>query len=366
MSPNVRIGVVGTSGYTDFMYGPALQSHPRAEWTAICGRKRSRAEEMAAKYGVPQVFTDYREMIAHGNLDAVIVAAPDDQHYEMTMQALAAGLHVLCEKPLAVTAQQAREMYEKAEAARVTHMVYFTYRWMPFFQYARALIDQGVIGRCYHCEFRYLMGGGRKPEYQWRFDQDRANGTLGNLGVHMIDLARWLIGDITQVKAELGVFVDRPGIGSDPINPANDSALLLVEFANHAQGLIQASAVAHIADRGMEQQIRFYGEAGSLEINVIYWGSGAGATIVAARNSEDVFQSLEVPNSYWGDVSRAKPIDIFKSKPVGSRLFVEAILENRPAAPSFYDGYKAQQVIEAALESHRSGRAVTILDTANG
>ena len=166
MSNNVRIGVVGTSGWTDFMFGPALQSHPRAEWAAVCGRNRSRAEEMAAKYSVPQVFTDYREMIAHGNLNALIVAAPDDQHYEIALHAIAAGLHVLCEKPLALTAQHARAMYEAAEAARVRHTVLFTYRWMPFFRYVRDLIEQGAIGRCYHCEFRYLTGYARQPDYQ--------------------------------------------------------------------------------------------------------------------------------------------------------------------------------------------------------
>src|SRR5437763_16585958 len=123
MPPNVRIGIVGTSGYMDMMYGPALQTHPRAELAAICGRNRSRAEEMAAKYSVPHVFTDYREMIAHGDLNALIVATPDDLHYEITMQALSAGLHVLCEKPLALRAAQAWEMYRKAEAARVRHMV---------------------------------------------------------------------------------------------------------------------------------------------------------------------------------------------------------------------------------------------------
>ena len=136
MPGSVRIGIVGTSWWIDAMVGPALQSHPQAEMAAICGRNRSRAEEKAAKYSIPQVYTDFREMLAQGRLDAVFVAAPDDLHSEITLAALDAGLHVLCENPLAVTAQQALEMYAKAEAARVKHMVLYTYRWMPFFQYA--------------------------------------------------------------------------------------------------------------------------------------------------------------------------------------------------------------------------------------
>ena len=121
MPDNVRIGIVGTSWWIDAMVGPALQSHPQAEMAAICGRNRSHAEEKATKYSIPQVYTDFREMLAQGRLDAVFVAAPDDLHSEITLAALDAGLHVLCEKPLAVTAQQALEMYAKAEAARVKH-----------------------------------------------------------------------------------------------------------------------------------------------------------------------------------------------------------------------------------------------------
>jgi predicted dehydrogenase len=366
MPRSVRIGIVGTSWWTDMMFGPALRGHPQAEMAAICGRDPSRAEEMAAKYSISQVYSDYREMIAHGDLNAVIVATPDDLHYEITLHALGAGLHVLCEKPLALTAQQAWEMYEKAEAAKVKHMVLFTWRWLPYMQYARDLIDQGYIGRCFHCDFHFLSGGARNPKYQWRFDQDRANGVLGDLGTHMIDFALWMVGDITKVQAELGVFVDRLGVGGGQINPANDSALLLVEFANGAHGLIQASAVAHLAERSVQQQIRLYGEAGTLEITFHGSGPDFGGTIRAARSSEEAFQTLTVPDSYWVNASRSDLFGIFTSQSVGSRLFVDAILEDRPVTPSFYDGYKAQQVVDAALESHRLGRSVSIVNPANG
>jgi predicted dehydrogenase len=344
------------------MYLRALQSHPRAEVTAICGRNRGPAEEAAAEYNIPRVFTDYRQMIDQGSLDAIFVGAPDDLHYEITMQALGAGLHVLCDKPLAVTAGQAREMYQAAETARVMHMVLFTYRWMPFFRYVRDLIDQGCIGRCYHAEFRYLMGYARQKEYQWRLDRKRANGALGDLGVHMIDMARWLVGDIRRVSAQLGVFVDRPGADAGRMDPANDSAILLTEFANGAHGAIHASVVAHLADRFMQQQVKLYGEAGTLEIDVPYGGpeAEAGAVIRAARSEEEQLRTLEVPADYWGDVSRSDPWEVFTHQPVGCRTFIDAILQKRLVPPTFYDGYKAQQVIEAALDSHRLEKWVSI------
>jgi predicted dehydrogenase len=130
----LRVGVIGTSGYTQVSHLPRIASHPRAELAAVCGRDLDRTNEVAQKRGIRGVYTDYREMIARGDLDAVVVSAPDDLHYEMTMEALDAGLHVLCEKPLASNAAQARQMLDKAEEAGVVHMVCFTYRWLPHYR----------------------------------------------------------------------------------------------------------------------------------------------------------------------------------------------------------------------------------------
>lgn len=116
MSQSVRVGVVSTSWWADKMFLPALKSHAQADVVAICGRNRTRAEEMAGKYGVRAVFADYRKMIEQGGLDAVIVGVPDDLHYEVTMQALHAGLHVLCEQSdremriLAIPRQSSRRL----------------------------------------------------------------------------------------------------------------------------------------------------------------------------------------------------------------------------------------------------------------
>ena len=101
MPEHVRVGVVGTSWWSDLFHLPLLTSHPRAEVAAICGRHRERADEMARKYGIPSVFTDYEAMIEQGGLQALVVATPDDTHHPIVMRALQAGLHVLCEKPLA-------------------------------------------------------------------------------------------------------------------------------------------------------------------------------------------------------------------------------------------------------------------------
>ncbi len=361
MSKLVRIGVVGTSWWADLWHLPSLKSHPAASVMAICGRTRDPAEALARKYSIPAVFSDYREMIDKGNLDAVIVAAPDDVHYAVTMDALEAGLHVLCEKPLAVTSTQARAMYVKAEAAGVRHMTFFTYRWMPYYRHLRQLVDDGIVGRGFHCSIRYIGGYGRSPAYGWRFDRRRGSGILGDLGSHAIDLARWYMGEVVRVSAHLATFVARAGPPGAAFDPANDTASLLLEFKNGAQGTLHVSAAAHVGERGGEQAVRLYGEGGTLEADASF----EGYEVRALRDGEEHFQTLTVPDPLWEGANRSRPLfdqvlAMHQSQSIGCRAFVDAILEGRPASPSFYDGWKAQQVIEAALESHASGRWVDV------
>jgi len=135
MSKRLNIGLVGTSDYTQTVNLPVLSNHENVNVVAICGRNRTHAQEVAAEYGIPQVFTDYEEMFALPGLDAVIIATPDDLHYPMTMAALRAGLHVFGEKPMALNAQQAKEMLDAAEQAGVKHMIMFTWRFFPHYQY---------------------------------------------------------------------------------------------------------------------------------------------------------------------------------------------------------------------------------------
>ena len=357
----VRVGVVGTSWWADLMHLPGLSRHPRAQLHALCGRSRDRAEALAAMYSVPHVFTDYRDLIGSGEVDALLVATPDDLHYSVTMAALEAGLHVLCEKPLALTAAQARSMYEKAEAAGVKHMVFFTNRWVPAYRYVHELLDQGYVGRLYHCDIRYLGGYGRARRYGWRFDGRRSNGILGDLGSHAIDLARWYVGDIARVSGHLGTFVDRPGPDGEPLDPANDAALLSAEFANGAQGTILVSAVAHVGDRGIEGRVVLHGEEGTLEVEVTFQG----AQVRGARRDETQIRPLPVPEEWWGEVDRTKPYtdripELFAGQPIGARRFIDAIVEGRPAEPTFFEGMQSQAVIDAAIEAHGSRRWVAV------
>jgi predicted dehydrogenase len=204
--------------------------------------------------------------------------------------------------------------------------------------------------------FVFVAGYGRDGQYGWRFDRRRAKGVLGDLGPHMIDLARRYCGEIARVSAHLGTYVDRMGPGGGPLDSANDAAVLAVEFRNGAQGIIQVSAVGHAANRVLDLQTRLHGEAGSLEGDFSF----ANVAVRGARSAEEQFSTLDIPDELFGDADRANPFDVFFKQSVGPRQFIDAILEDTPIETSFYEGWKAQEVIDAALESHRSGRWVAL------
>lgn len=362
MPDSVRVGVVGTSWFAETLHLAALSSHPGASVTAICGRNRERAAQVASDHNIPHVFTDYREMIASGRLDAVVVVAPDSMHYPISMAALEAGLHVLCEKPMALTASQAREMYDTADAAGLITLVGFTWRWVPPFNYVHQLIQNGYVGRCHHARFLYQHAGSFDSAYKWQLDPGESNGILANLGSHMIDLARWYVGDIARVSGHLASFVERDGPdGERPFTSANDSALMAVEFADGAQGTIQVSGVAHVGERGQDFQIGLYGEAGSLEVDFDF----AHSRLRGVRVGDERWQDLPVPEEFLGHGDNP-PLWVFDffapftNQSVGDRLLIDAILAGHPTEPSFYDGWKAQQVVDAALASHREGRSIPI------
>jgi len=355
MNEKLRVGVIGASLYSDLRHLPALKSHPHADTVAICDVIRDRAEEMAKKYDIPFVSTDYREVIKKGNLDAIFVVTPDDTHHAITMDALNAGLHVMCEKPLAHNARQSREMYEKAEAVGVKHMTFFSCRWSPHYRYLKELIDEGYIGRCFDCHISLLTGWGRGGMYSWRYDRNHGNGMLSEYGAHMIDLARWIIGDIGKVNAHLRMFLNRPGFDGGTLDPTNDSVMMAIEFENGTQGSMQLSSLAYLGTRGWDQNITMHGESGTLEAK----GTLISAEIRGVRDGEKAFHLLPVPDRLIEDVDKENPFNI-RSQFTGVYLFIDSVLKDQPITPSFYDGLKAQEVIDAAKKSYKTGQWVSL------
>lgn len=367
MSDKVRIGVVGTSWWADAMYLPALSNHPLADVRGIVGgTRREHTREFAARWNVPGAYDTLDELLAAEPLDALVILSPNVHHFPYAMAAIERGLHVLCEKPLAMTSGEARLMAEAAERAGVITMVPFTYRFMPVNRYLKELVDEGFIGQPYHLNLRYYTGYGRSGEYSWRFDVGEAgSGVTGDLGSHWAYLARWFYGEIEAVTAVLGRIVPRaPRPDGRPFEAAEDSAMILLEFANGATGNLHVSAVAHEPGPfGQRHHAELHGSGGSLHA-VTDWDTVQ--RVEGCRADEAATHELPIPDRLFGNARRDTIgntyKDTFRRQDNMARGFVTAIAAGTPASPDFRDGLAVQRVLEAANRSAREGRRVRIAD----
>ncbi len=249
---------------------PDLPSRPVRK--VLCGRTRAEVERVAAQWGWESWTTDWREAVERADVDAVIVGTPNHTHHEICLAALAAGKHVLCEKPLARTLVQAEEMAAAARRAGVCHGVAFNYRRVPAVALARRVITEGRLGRIYHLRSSFLQDWLLDPDtpMSWRLrKEDAGSGTLGDLLSHSIDLARYLVGDLHEVIADLTTFIpQRPRAeeaGGRENVTVDDRAALLARFTGGAVGTIEASRLA--AGRKAANAVEVYGERGSLRFN---------------------------------------------------------------------------------------------------
>jgi predicted dehydrogenase len=357
--------MVGTSWWADAMHLPALDSHANAATIAICGRNRENAQKMADAWNIPQVYTDYAQMIDRADLDAIVISTTNDMHYPITMKALQAGLHVLCEKPIAMTVAQAEEMTALARKKGLKSLVPFTYSFMPTARYLKDLIDGGYLGRPYHLNLRYYTGYARDGDYLWRLDKGIAgSGIIGDLGSHFLYLAEWLYGEIRAITCRLTHIVPRPA--QDPRGNAyqvvDDSCMLIVEFANGAAGLIHCTALCYEdTPFGQTHHMEFHGSQGTL-YSFTDWDKTQ--QVRGARVGEGMIRELPIPERIWGDARRDTVHntyrDMFRSEDFMIRGFINGIRDDEEITPNLEHGARIQRLISAAIASHETGKRVEV------
>ncbi len=352
----MRVGLVGTSWWAEAMYLPALADHPIGHITAVCGRDRGRATTVADDWSIPHAYTDWAAMLGGGEIDAVVIATPNETHYEITMAALNHDMPVLCEKPLGLNVAEANKMAEVAAERDAITMVPFTYRFMPTNQFVKQLIVDGYVGQPYHLSMRYFAGYARDGAYAWRFDEAKAgSGILGDLGSHWLDMARWFLGEVVAVSAHRDNFVPRdPRPDGSPYTQVEDSAVILARFACGASATLQVSAVCWEGTPfGQIHELDLHGSGGTLHA-VNDWDTVQEVRGLRAGDTGPA-RPLIIPDRAWGDAPRDRVHDtyrhIFRRTEAMTREWVTAIAEGRRVEPDFATGARVQELVAAAVTS---------------
>lgn len=342
---------------------------------AIAGRNEEEVQKASRKMGWASYETDWRKLIERDDIDVVDIATPNHTHVEMAIAALEAGKHVICEKPLAITLEEAKRMKAAADRSGKVNMLMHNYRFAPAVQFAKQLICEGKLGEIRHIRAVYLNQSMIDPNrpFRWRLSKEIAGyGALGDIGSHIIDLASFLVGDFKKVSGMMETFVkSRPDAGPDG-QPnydkmievdVDDTSAFLAKFENGAVGVFEATRYAGGNKNGNRFEIN--GEKGSIR-----WDFEHMNELQVYFTDEDellrgfrTINCTEMKHPYAGNYW--PPGHILGYEHTFISLIYELIngvANGLNPQPNFADGVYNQAVMEAVSKSSELGRWVNISD----
>ena len=350
MAP-VRIGVIGV-GFGATVHIPAFQSEGM-EVVAVCASRQERADEAAQRFGIPNAHTDYQELVARADIDAVSVVTAPRLHHEMTVAALNAGKHVICEKPFTVNAAQAEELVAKADETGLTTMIAHEFRFAPERAFARQLIDEGYIGAPQHITASLHLRFARRPGAAPIPPNPGSGGMLGGLGSHYIDGIRHWFGDVTGVSGTLHGSVPE-GIS---LADANNGFSVHMTFENGAWGTLTCSLNAPLGQGG---SVQIYGSEGSLHLSQTGPNPAPEGLVRGGRLDDESRELRIIPipeELHPFDDARDHRLLAFR---LMVRDFLRGIETGTSPTPNFRDGLGCQRVLDAIQQSHATGSAVDV------
>ena len=271
-TPSIGVGMLGYAfmgrahahAYRTIPYMTRPPLVPRL--VAVAGRSEEKAAAAAERYGFERYVTDWRDLLADDSIGLVDICGPNSVHAEASIAAVESGRHVLCEKPLGRDAGESYDAWQAARLAGVQHMCAFNYRFVPAVRLAREIIDAGELGEIRHFRARYLQESLADPDapMRWRLSREIAgSGALGDLGAHIIDLGRYLVGEVAAVSGATRTFIpERPGGTVD----VDDAFAAVVEFEGGALGTLEASRYCIGRKNGMSWEIN--GSKGSISFDL--------------------------------------------------------------------------------------------------
>ncbi len=362
----LNIGILG-AGFIGTFHSYALRLQelikepPKAtlQLKIVADRDQKARDTLVKRFGWEKGVDDWRAVL-DADIDIFVNAGPNVLHADPAIAALKSGKAVFCEKPLAMDAAEAFEMWKAAADAKAVHQAAFVYRFVPALRYARELIHAGAIGEVTHFRSEYLMSNYLQPglDFSWRLDKKIAGtGTFGDLGAHHIDLARFLVGEISEVAA-IGCTVV-PQVAGKKVE-VDDAFVSILQFENGPIGVIQASRVA--GGHGHTSAIQVDGTKGSLRYDVSRLNEIEIADGLACgfRTVQVIKEEHPLSDFWWeGGVQGSHPIGWVECFVQQMNHFVEAVLGNReisPLAATFEDGYRAVEIADSMIRSWQSAR----------
>lgn len=368
---DVRVGMVGykfmgkahSHAYRDVpMFFP---EQPKPLMKMICGRNEKNVRKAAHQFGWEASCTDWRDLVNSPEIDLVDINAPSDAHKEIALAAARAGKHVFCEKPLALTLDDSREILQAVEQAGVKHMIGFNYRFAPAVQLAKKLVEEGRLGDIHHFRAWFLQDWLVDPDFPltWRLQKEVAgSGSHGDLGAHLIDLAHFLVGDLDEVIGMSETFVkERPvpeemtGLSAQASADSpkkkvtvDDATLFMARFKNGALGSFEATRYA--AGHRCTNSFEINGSKGSVKFDFermnelqVYFTDDAGDVQgfrrVLATDPDHAYAEAWWPPGHTIGYEHTFIHEVVE--------LMSAFQEDRQPVPNFHDGVKCQQVLEA-------------------
>lgn len=361
----VNVAVVGTGGIANGIHLPGLLLCPDTKIAALCDVNPESLKRTAEKYGVEQTYSDYKELMANPDIDAVIIATSNNTHKPIALAAAAAGKHILVEKPLAMSYADAREMWQAAEKANVRNQVAFNYRFIPAMRYMKHLVDSGIIGTPYHFRAQRFQDWGLRALGWRQVKALAATGELGDMASHRIDYARYLLGPIVRVSGLLKQYITERtnrNTGETQISDVDDWSGFIGEFANGATCMIESTKLA--TGHGGGTKSHDFVEINGSDASIIYHLNTP--TVLEIGKPLGGFETVQVPREFLTVPGTSRNPD--EGEPAtASRYdqefeFIDAIRNGRPASPSFFDGMRTQAVMDAIVQSAKERRWVDVPD----
>jgi predicted dehydrogenase len=357
----VGIGIVG-AGFARTTQIPGFRNCEGAKIVAITSRHREHAESVAREFGIEHVTNDWRELVDRDDVDLVSVVTPPATHMEITLAALDRGKSVLCEKPMAMNAGEAKQMTDRAREAGVLALIDHELRFLNSRQTMRAMLSNGAIGVVRHSNYVFRSDNRASLDrtWDWWSDQTMGGGTLGAIGSHAIDSFRWMLAaEVSEICAMLSTHVsERPETPGGPTRrvTTDDDAKLILRFGDSrlTKGATGGASLSVVEAGKRENSVEVYGSNGALmaEESGALWHSPADS---GAWQPVQTDQDAMAPGMREGSWSRG--FTAF------SAAIVAALREGRKTvegAATFDDGYRVQLVLDAARASNKSGCWTTV------